>query len=58
MDNNDFERFPRVRNRKSAPPDERFEVLSGLDDYFEEERQVVSVCPPTLPTGETPRHLR
>lgn len=52
----DSERLPRQRNRKSDPPCERFEVLSGIDDYLQEESDPIETCPPTLPTGETPRH--
>jgi hypothetical protein len=51
----DSERTPRIRNPKSVPVSERFDVMSGLDEYMEEEREVISVCPPTLPTGESPR---
>jgi hypothetical protein len=60
----DSERLPRPRNRKSAPPCKRFEVLSGLADWeadkaslLEEESETIEACPPTLPSGESPRQL-
>jgi hypothetical protein len=44
-----------MKSRKSDPPTARFDVMSGLDEYLEEEREPRSACPPTLKTGETPR---
>lgn len=49
----DSERVPRFRNPRSVPVSERFDVMSGLEEYMDEEKEVN--CPPTLPTGESPR---